>query len=480
MAEYVSDPFGIKPRSVGKRVCIIGAGANGLATLKILAETDEVQTGQWTMVAFEERDKVGGLWYPAPPSENPPLTSLYDSLSANIPIPVMAYSSFSFPPETSLFPSASAIHKYLEDYAMHFNLLRYVRLCSRVEKIVWDTESKEWQVTLSTGEGLQFDFVVVANGHYRKPRYPVVTGLQSWLDSGRAIHSAWYRRPGPFARHKKVMVVGDGPSAVDICMDLTGVIPLLLHSTPGPTPSSGAPFPNDTKNYTKVTRVAEYLDGGSILLVDGSTESDIDFVILATGYELSFPFFSEIKSGVPALPPPLPKELYNSTYHVFPLAYQLFPLRGGFPSTSIAFTGLQRRVAPFPLFEDQARAIIRVLRDPESLDSLSCAVDIVTRAQECVRKAGTDDPLRISKAWSRFSLLEPFEYRAQLNAFSGKDWRAPEWEIECWKDKHVLRREWSVIEGNGKAGEWLKGVGVNGVEDWVELCRRLMKQATVM
>ncbi|KAI9509024.1 hypothetical protein F5148DRAFT_1190667 [Russula earlei] len=61
MAENVSEPFG--PKGVPKRVCIIGAGANGLATLKILTETDQVQSGQWTLVAFEERNRVGGVWY---------------------------------------------------------------------------------------------------------------------------------------------------------------------------------------------------------------------------------------------------------------------------------------------------------------------------------------------------------------------------------------------------------------------------------
>jgi ribulose 1,5-bisphosphate synthetase/thiazole synthase len=50
-------------REASKRVCIIGAGANGLATLKVLAETHQVQSGQWSLVAFEERDNVGGTWY---------------------------------------------------------------------------------------------------------------------------------------------------------------------------------------------------------------------------------------------------------------------------------------------------------------------------------------------------------------------------------------------------------------------------------
>ncbi|KAI0250630.1 FAD/NAD(P)-binding domain-containing protein [Lactifluus subvellereus] len=472
MAEHVSDPSGTK--GVPKRVCVIGAGANGLATLKVLAEMHQVQSGQWSLVAFEERDNVGGIWYPAPSSGNPPLSPTYDALSTNLPLPLMAFPNFSFLPETSLYPVASVVQKYLEDYATYFDLLRYVRLRTRVERVFWDTNSGEWDVTLSTGEHLEFDFVVVANGHYRKPRYPVVVGLQHWLDSGRAFHSAWYRHPREFSRHKKVMVVGGGSSAIDICTGMMGVIPLLLHSIPGPTKQGGPPYPDDSTNYRKVDRVVEYQEGGTVLLADRSTESDIDLVILATGYEMSFPFLPQIKLGVPSLPPPLPNELYNSTYHVFPLALHLFPLQGDFPPTSIAFPGLPSRVPPFLLFEDQAHVIARVLENPESLDCLICAVDIVARTHTRMREGGTDDPLRISKAWFLFAPFEPFEYRTQLNAFLGKSWTAPDWLVEFWEKRFVLRREWEAIERGGRADELLKDVGVNGLEDWIGLCRKLL------
>lgn len=390
----------------------------------------------------------------------------------------MASPSFPFPPETSLFPTAAVVQKYLEDYAVHFDLLRFVRLCVRVEKVSWDTNSGEWDITLSTGERFKFDFVVVANGHYRIPRYPLATGLQSWLDSGRAMHSVWYRRAGEFAHHKTVMVVGGGPSAMDICMELMGTIPLLLHSTPPTAAKIGVTYPEDTEYYRKVVRVAEYRDDGSVLLEDGSIELNIDLVILATGYEMSFPFFSQIKFEVPPLPPPLPDELYNSTYHVFPLALHLFPLQNNFPPTSIAFPGLLYRVAPIPLFEDQARAIAGVIEDPASLDPPSCAADIAARVRTIMREKGTDDPMLIAKAWGQFALLEPFEYRAQLNAFAGRNWTAPEWEVDCWKNKVVLREEWGVIERSRKSAEWLKGVGMNGngMEDWARLCRKLIKR----
>ena len=475
-------------------MCVVGAGANGLATLKVLAETRQVQSGQWSMVAFEERDKVGGIWYllgpfltppnfsppgtryPAPPSGDPPLTPLYDSLGTNLPHPLMAYRSFPFPPETPLYPTASVVQRYLEDYATHFGLLRYVRFNTRVERAFWSRDRKEWEVTLSTGERMAFDFVVAANGHNRKPRYPVVPGLQRWLETGRAIHAAWYRRPGEFAHHKKVMVVGGGPSGIDICEDMKEVVPLLLHSIPGPTYEGGSTYSEDTASYRKVGRVREYQNDGTVVLVDGSVESNIDLIIIGTGYEVSIPFLPQIKLGLPTQPPP-PNELYNSTYHIFPLAYQLFPLLGEFPPTSIAFTGLPSRVSPIPLFEDQAQAIVRVLEDPESLDCLKCAADVVKRARTLMEQEGTDDPLCFAKAWFRFGTLEPFKYRAELNAFAGKDWTAPDWEVELWIKKNILRREWKEIERSGKAEEWLKGVGRNGVDDWIGLCMTLINRS---
>ena len=138
------------------------------------------------------------------------------------------------------------------------------------------------------------------------------------------------------------------------------------------------------------------------------------------------------------------------------------------------------RVAPssFPVFEDQTRAIARALDNPASLDRLSCAVDIVARVHELMREQGTDDPFHIAKAWPRFALLEQFEYRAELNAFSGSKWIASEWEVEYWKNKTVIREEWNAIERSGKAGEWIKGIGMNGntMDDLIRLCRKLIKQ----
>ena len=47
------------------RICIIGGGAGGLSTLKVLLETEEYKTGLWEVTAFEARDEIGGVWWVA-------------------------------------------------------------------------------------------------------------------------------------------------------------------------------------------------------------------------------------------------------------------------------------------------------------------------------------------------------------------------------------------------------------------------------
>lgn len=61
-----------------------------------------------------------------------------------------------------------------------------------------------------TGGRLKFDFASSPTGNIANPDIPlqVATELHSWLDSGRAMHSVWHRRPGEFAHRETVMVVG--------------------------------------------------------------------------------------------------------------------------------------------------------------------------------------------------------------------------------------------------------------------------------
>jgi cation diffusion facilitator CzcD-associated flavoprotein CzcO len=45
-----------------QRICIVGAGAAGLAVLKAIVDTPQHKAGVWVPSAFEAREEIGGVW----------------------------------------------------------------------------------------------------------------------------------------------------------------------------------------------------------------------------------------------------------------------------------------------------------------------------------------------------------------------------------------------------------------------------------
>jgi hypothetical protein len=55
--------------------------------------------------------------------------------------------------------------------------------------------------------------------------------------------------------------------------------------------------------------------------------------------------------------------------------------------------------------------------------------------------------------------------------------RVPEWEPEFFFQKDLLRRMWVKLEKQGKAEDFVRGVGMGGPQEWVEALRKLAKMA---
>lgn len=417
----------------------------------------------------------------------------------------MCFLSFIFPPSTLLFPPASTVQQYLESYATHFSLHQYVRLNTHVTTAFWDSSADVWHVKLENGQDYDYDFLVVANGHYREPKYPDTRGLDAWLKKGKAKHSVYYRNPDAVSGSKKIMVVGGGPSAIDLCYDMRTSCPgleLVVHSIASGLDSGRSNYPPDASDYKKKGKVKEYGDPekGEVVFEDGTVEKDVDFVFVATGYAITFPFLHdqlpEKDSASSSSSNPISKiPLTNSTRHVFPLAKHLFPLNASFPPHVIAFPGLPHRIAPFPIFEDQALAIVRVIAEGASAISIPDESALLTARLKRIAESEPNevdedgeeipDPFSesMSRLWFRFGQHEPFAYRKELHEFADPSkgpWEPHAWEIELWDRRDAIRAEWKELVKEGKAEAWVKGVGEKGGEEgimeWVEVCRKLMKR----
>lgn len=418
---------------------------------------------------------------PAPPTDNPPLTPMYDSLTTNLPHPIMSYPTLPFPPSTPLYPRADVVLAYLKQYSVHFDLSSHIHLSVTVQSVI--RLQGHWEVTFSTGEKKDFDLVIVGNGHYRVPRFPSTPGLVEWLASGRASHASYYRHPLSVHKGKIVMVVGAGPSGTDISADLRGVASVVIHSITGGASTGTSSGPGTLRTRGRAT---EYRIDGSVVFEDGTIEPQIDHCILATGYTLSFPFLSSVlTAGQPPHVPPLPSKLHDSSYHLFPLTRHIWPLAPkDIPPHTLAFLGLPVRVAPFPLLEAQARAVVRAFADPSAFDLTQEAFQVIERLEK-LRGEGNDERA-VAGAWHRFVGEEQFDYRDELNEWAlgpqdGKgeeeNGKVPDWVKEAYAKKEVLRVQWRELEREGVAEEWVKGVGEGGVREWVDLMRRLVRRA---
>jgi hypothetical protein len=137
--------------------------------------------------------------------------------------------------------------------------------------------------------------------------------------------------------------------------------------------------------------------------------------------------------------------------------------------------GLLKKVAPFPLAEAQAHAIVKIISDPRSLDVMQEAVDIITR-YEVLRAELGDSVLSIAKAWHVFKDSEQYTYRDDLYAFAGFPVKAQEWEAEMYAYRNLLREVWRELEKTGEALEWVKGVGEGGMHEWIDVMRRMVRK----
>ncbi|SFU26566.1 flavin-containing monooxygenase [Paraburkholderia aspalathi] len=332
----------LAPDSKTRRFAVIGAGAAGLCCAKNL-----IQAGFEDVTIFEIGSQIGGVWCYRNDNER---SSAYRTLHINSAKNLTNFSDFPFREDVQMFPDHRDMHKYLVDYAAHFDLTRRIRFNTTIVDVrpagCYRAEAPLWEVETEHGEITTFDRVMVASGHLSLPMH--VNEFREKF-SGTYIHSHYYREPEPFVG-QRICVVGVGNSACDIASDVcvnsqrtvmvarSGVmiVPKLIFGRPftdftiklerkwvpnwlrsritstlvrlfhgrmtdlgfkalaqrAHTTSSAVLVQHIVYDRINVKQGIERIEGNRIHFVDGSND-EFDVLIAATGYQIELPFISE-------------------------------------------------------------------------------------------------------------------------------------------------------------------------------------------
>jgi dimethylaniline monooxygenase (N-oxide forming) len=202
------------------KVAIIGAGAAGLCAMK-----HAVAFG-CDVIAFEKSEQIGGTWVYSDDTGSDKFgnaihSSMYKGLHTNLPKELMSFPDLLFPRNELSFVPAEDVNQYLNLYADRFMLRQRVKLEHQVVRVrplldnTWEVMVKNLaQDSLNVHT---FDFVFVCNGHFSTPSFPHYREGKPF--KGREIHSHDYRRPETF-RGRNVLVIGGGPSGMDITQEI--------------------------------------------------------------------------------------------------------------------------------------------------------------------------------------------------------------------------------------------------------------------
>ncbi|KAG8850896.1 hypothetical protein FRB91_008710 [Serendipita sp. 411] len=485
------------PTSNRKRIAVIGAGPAGLVALKTLIATREYQDKRWEVIAFEQRTDIGGIWLPDPSPGDQPQTPLYNSLTTNLPHPIMAFRDFPFPHSTPLYPKASVVLQYLQDYVKGFHLHPYIRFSTYVTSIKpyslgttgvsWNIATKSYPpISNEEVTWTNVNTIVIANGRHGCPFYPSnIDNFDVWKGVGKVSHSMTYREPTSF-RDKSVIVVGNGPSALDISPELVGIASRVYRSIRKSSTTSGITTrgqPQDEEAITICRPIREFGDvkEGVVVLDDGKILSGVDHVIFATGYDISTPFLgppvvNKMPNRERAYPMP-DNWLINSGQHLFPLTKHMIPTPKHLPLGSFFVLGLPRPIVPFPFIEIQCHLVTAILSGKVEMDIEGENSAVHAMMEEMLRRFDNRSDLA-AREWHRMDGERQFDYRVEIANLTDVDPNTmiPEWQRRVYARKLELRKAWKEIEKKGEDKRVTKDVGKGGEHEWVELMDRILEE----
>ncbi|MDM1696526.1 NAD(P)/FAD-dependent oxidoreductase [Thiopseudomonas alkaliphila] len=328
-----------------KKIAILGAGPSGLAQLRAFEAARLAGVKNLPeIICYEKQNDIGGMWNYTwrtglDRNGEPVHGSMYRYLWSNGPKECLEFADYSFEEHFGepipSYPPREVLKDYIMGRINQQEIRKYIRFECPVRWVTFDEDTKKFTVTVmnhKTGEQEtdEFDYVVVATGHFSTPNMPYFEGLEEF--TGRVMHAHDFRDALEF-KGQDILLVGGSFSAEDIgtqCYKYgANSITISYRSKP-----LGYAWPESIKEVPLITRfeddIAYFADG---------TSQRFDAVIMCTGYMFHFPF--------------LPDELRLQTHNCL---YPANLYKGIFwqPNPQLIYLGMQDQYFTFNMFDAQA------------------------------------------------------------------------------------------------------------------------------
>lgn len=326
------------------RVAILGAGPSGLAQLRAFDAARRAGHAVPQVVCYEKQADLGGMWNYTwrtglDAYGEPVHGSMYRYLWSNGPKECLEFSDYSFEEHfgrpIASYPPRAVLRDYIMGRIEKSGLRQQIQFLHAVQWVEYDENSQRFSVTVRDMKQdrmftEQFDWVVVATGHFSTPNVPYFDGVEHF--PGRVLHAHDFRDACEFAG-KNVLIIGSSYSAEDIgtqCYKYGAKsITFSYRSAP-----MGLKWPAAFSEKPLLKR----LQGNTAYFKDGSS-TEVDAIVLCTGYHHHFPF--------------LPNDLTLRTRN------RLYPAnlyKGVFwmDNPRLVYLGMQDQYYTFNMFDAQA------------------------------------------------------------------------------------------------------------------------------
>jgi len=324
------------------KIAIIGSGPCGLSMMMAFHHAELQGQKIPEIVCFEKQSDWGGLWNyswrtGSDQYGDPVPNSMYRYLWSNGPKECLEFADYSFDEHFNQpipsFPPREVLYDYILGRAKKANVKKYIRFNTSVTNVIYNGSAFEINSINKKDNNISkenFDYLVVATGHFSVPYIPEYEGMKYF--PGRILHSHDFRDAEEF-RGKNLIVLGSSYSAEDIALQCYkyGAKSVTIGYRHNPM---GFKWPTGMKEVHYLDK----LEGKKATFKDGYTQ-DVDAIILCTGYLHYFPFLEEsltLKTYNRLYPPTLYKGIVCQDNH------------------KLMYLGMQDQFHTFNMFDCQA------------------------------------------------------------------------------------------------------------------------------